>query len=51
MVESVTIAQGEDKDDQEHIDAMVAKADGDSPQTPDNQESETDERPEWLPEV
>jgi hypothetical protein len=50
MVESVTIAQGEDKDDQEHIDAMVAKADGDSPQTPDNQESETDERPEWLPE-
>ena len=50
MVESVTIAQGEEKDDQEHIDAMVAKADGDSPQTPDNQESTTDERPEWLPE-
>ena len=50
MVDSVTIAQGDEKDDQEHIDAMVAKADGDSPQTPDNQESPVDERPEWLPE-
>ena len=50
MVDSVTIAQGEKIDDQAHIDAMVAKADGDSPQTPDNQESSTDERPEWLPE-
>ena len=50
MVDSVTIAQGEKTDDQAHIDAMVAKADGDSPQTPDNQESSTDERPEWLPE-
>ena len=50
MVDSVTITQGEGEDDQAHIDAMVAKADGDSPQTPDNQESSTDERPEWLPE-
>jgi|TARA_R110000764_G_scaffold33426_1_gene74954 hypothetical protein len=50
MVDSVNIIQGEGEDDQAHIDAMVAKADGDSPQTPDNQESTTDERPEWLPE-
>jgi hypothetical protein len=50
MVDSVTIAQGEEKDDQAHVDAMVAKADGNTPQTPDNQESPADERPEWLPE-
>lgn len=50
MVDSVTIAQGEQEDDQAHIDAMVAKANGDAPQTPENPESDTDERPEWLPE-
>tara|TARA_B110000902_G_scaffold182162_1_gene206335 strand:- start:4440 stop:5231 length:792 start_codon:yes stop_codon:yes gene_type:complete len=50
MVDSVTIAQGEKEDDQAHIDAMVAKANGDAPQTPENPESDTDERPEWLPE-
>jgi len=50
MVDSVNIIQGEGEDSQEHIDAMVAKSEGDSPQTPDNQESTVDERPEWLPE-
>ena len=50
MVDSVTIAQGEQEPDQAHIDAMVAKANGDAPQTPENPESATDERPEWLPE-
>jgi hypothetical protein len=50
MVDSVTITQGEGEDDQAHIDAMVAKANGDAPQTPENPESDTDERPEWLPE-
>jgi len=52
MVDSVTIAQGDEKDDQAHVDAMVAKANGDSPQTPDNQDApdEGAERPEWLPE-
>lgn len=50
MVDSVTIAQGEQEPDQAHIDAMVAKANGDAPQTPENPESDTDERPEWLPE-
>ena len=50
MVDSVNIIQGEGEESQEHIDAMVAKSEGDSPQTPDNQESSTDERPEWLPE-
>ena len=50
MVDSVTIAQGEQEPDQAHIDAMVAKASGDAPQTPENPESDTDERPEWLPE-
>jgi len=52
MVDSVNIAQGEGEDDQAHIDAMVAKANGDAPQTPDNQDTpdEGSERPEWLPE-
>jgi len=52
MVDSVNIIQSEGEDDQAHIDAMVAKADGDTPQTPDNQDTpdEGSERPEWLPE-
>ena len=52
MVDSVKITQGEGEDSQEHIDAMVAKAEGDAPQTPDNQKAaeESSERPAWLPE-
>lgn len=52
MVDSVNITQGDGEDNQEHIDAMVAKAEGNTPQTPDNQEAaeQSSERPEWLPE-
>jgi len=51
MVETVTIKQTPQPDSQEHIDAMVAKADN-ANQEPvqENLESPADERPEWLPE-
>jgi len=52
MVDSVTITQGEGTDDPAYIAEMVAKAEGNAPQTPDNQNTpdEGSERPEWLPE-
>ena len=53
MVNSVTVTKPDATDDQEHVDAMVAKADGNEDKTPDNQETpedKGDERPAWLPE-
>ena len=51
MVESVTIKQEPQPESQEHIDAMVAKADNaQNEPVQENLESTTDERPEWLPE-
>jgi len=51
MVETVTIKQEPQPESQEHIDAMVAKADNaQNEPVQENLESTTDERPEWLPE-
>jgi len=51
MVESVTIKQEPQPESQEHINAMVAKADNaQNEPVQENLESTTDERPEWLPE-
>jgi len=51
MVETVEIRQEPQPETQEHVDAMVAKAET-AQQEPqqENLESTTDDRPEWLPE-
>jgi|TARA_R110002074_G_scaffold359470_1_gene532024 hypothetical protein len=51
MVETVTIKQEPQPDSQEHIDAMVAKAEGATTEpVQENLETPVDDRPEWLPE-
>tara|TARA_B100000795_G_scaffold138067_1_gene103112 strand:- start:31 stop:819 length:789 start_codon:yes stop_codon:yes gene_type:complete len=51
MVETVTIKQEPQPDSQEHIDAMVAKAEGATTEpVQENLETPADDRPEWLPE-
>lgn len=51
MVETVTIKQEPQPDSQEHIDAMVAKAEGATTEpVQDNLETPEVDRPEWLPE-
>jgi len=51
MVETVEIKQQPQPESQEHIDAMVAKADNaQTPPVQENLEATVAERPEWLPE-
>lgn len=52
MDAQITIQRPEPKDDQAHIDAMVAKADGTgTPETPPvDTPPASEERPQWLPE-
>ena len=51
MVDTVEIRQEPQPETQEHVDAMVAKAEN-AQQEPqqENLDSAKDERPEWLPE-